>query len=395
MDFDTKMEHTDKNEDLDENSDNNVEDMKDIIEDEEQDNYYDIITFKNRINSKQTNYVKVKNEIFRIFYIMVGYFFGSGVSGYLLFLNSTVGTDLNIEIFQILTGYLVLVILANFWGPISGGIGAFLGDIIYQYTSLSVINWSYVISAVLIGVLSGLPKYDKNKTLPKLKIMKYFYLLVIGSILIPLIIFLGAYISNPNYNWNSNSGKIYTGNLVWFLISEIISFMFLAPIIIVIIDRALKKFTNEYDVLYIPILTHHYELSSDHAVPVNFGGYYIFFCTRCTAMVSGIITGVLIERIIYYLTGNPINPYFSFILCIFLPLPALIDWGTQKLLIRTSNDTIRLITGFLLGLSIQFTTLTQGLDLQIIILIILYFAIFGLFLYFGTRRLLKYNPEQY
>lgn len=40
-----------------------------------------------------------------------------------------------------------------------------------------------------------------------------------------------------------------------------------------------------------------------------------------------------------------------------LCLPALVDWGLQKINIRESNNVFRFISGFLLGVSILFIEL--------------------------------------
>lgn len=61
-----------------------------------------------------------------------------------------------------------------------------------------------------------------------------------------------------------------------------------------------------------------------------------------------IVLGFIIASIIGFEISNPY-------LIVFLTLPAMIDWGTQKLSLRESINSIRLLTGFFLGVAIQYS----------------------------------------
>ena len=82
-------------------------------------------------------------------------------------------------------------------------------------------------------------------------------------------------------------------------------------------------------------------------------------------------------------------PEFAVLLCIILPIPGLIDWGTQRMLLRTSTTESRLLTGFIIGNALHFISLTKNYYYFIIFLLILYFSILGLLMYFGHKREMK------
>ncbi len=334
------------------------------------DNYFKITEFKDRIRDSHPIIIRIRNEIIRIIFVSIAYFFGHTYSGYLYFLDFQ--NSLSYQNFQFLTGFIFLTVLANLWGPISGGLGALIGELMYQISSISSIKWQYLLISVLVGSLAGAVKYDKEKTVPELKVMKFFYALIIAAV-------ISAFLTDISLS-------------IAFLMSELISFVFLSPLIIVIVDRILRQTSNEHGVIYKVFLTHHWELESDHAVPVKIGGYHIFVCTRCTGTVAGIIFGLLIERILFF-SGTPISANLALILSASLPIPGLIDWGTQKLLYRKSNDTIRIITGVLLGLAMHMISFTGEFLYIISAFTIFYFGIFSLLYYFGTKKLRKFEID--
>ena len=122
-----------------------------------------------------------------------------------------------------------------------------------------------------------------------MKVMKMFYSLV-GVIVISLgVMFLVAWIQYPGIDWNSELGSALKTNYTRLLFSELVSFLFLGPITIAILDRVLKWASNPDGIVYKFFFTHHYEEQADHAIPLDLGGYQFFLCTRCTGTVSGII----------------------------------------------------------------------------------------------------------
>ncbi|MHA1728838.1 MAG: DUF2085 domain-containing protein [Promethearchaeota archaeon] len=350
------------------------------LHEDKEENYFSVIKYQDRIRPNKSKGEIIINEFIRIFFIILAYFFGNISSGYLFFLEHSYDTINQIQIFQFLTGSLILVVLANIWGPIAGGIGGFLGDLIYQFASIHSIKWEFTLIAIFIGLLAGFPRYDKDETLPNLKIMKYFYSLVAGTIFSVFFLFL-----------NNINPAVY----ITFFISELISFVFLGPLVIVLLDIILKNTANKYGIIYKIILTHHYELDSDHAVPINIGGYNIFVCTRCAGTITGILIGIFIETFLYFSSGIIIRPFFAFLLCIIMPLPGLIDWGTQKLIYRRSNDNLRIITGVLLGIAMHMLRFVKEYILGVFLLLLIYFGIFFGISVLGSKKINKNLDLQY
>jgi len=90
------------------------------------------------------------------------------------------------------------------------------------------------------------------------------------------------------------------------------------------------------------LLSHHSEAFYSRTIKISSS---VRLCTRCTGMLTGFVTLLLLEYLIL-----PVIPWFiAFPLMISFVLPAIIDWTTQKYRLRESNNGIRLITGFLLG----------------------------------------------
>ena len=145
--------------------------------------------------------------------------------------------------------------------------------------------------------------------------------------------------------------------------------------------------------IYNELLTHHPISASDHTFFLEFGRTRFFFCSRC----SGVIIGGLISMFATYLyeriTNQVLNAEIAFLLCVLLPIPGLIDWGTQRLSFRKSNTRYRLFTGFILGNALHFMSFTTKYGLEMLFLVVFYFSIFGLMMYMGHRKEMKKFKE--
>ncbi|MBN2156417.1 MAG: DUF2085 domain-containing protein [Candidatus Lokiarchaeota archaeon] len=371
----------------------NSEFEEDFISDEELEDDSEAL-IQSRIKYQISTLVKVKRIIFWILYIIVFYFFASRNSGYLSFLES--GID-RISGVKFLTGFLVLILCANIAGPIAGGIGALLGDLTYQLVTTKTIRMEFLLIAILMGVTAGVFRFDKEKTLKKMKVMHLFYSLV-GAIIFSLgVLFLIAWVRNPGLNWSSELGSALQFNYFQFFLSEITSFLFLAPIIIAILDRVLRWASNDKGIAYKFFFTHHYEEQADHTIPIDIGGYQFFVCSRCSGTVSGILLMFFIDSVLFeYNNGvEIINPTIAFILSIVFTIPALSDWGTQKLLLRESNDTIRLLTGVFLGAAIHLLVLAvDQYVIGVIIVLVAYFGAFFTMFALGNRKLRRFIQKR-
>lgn len=355
-------------------------------EDEEPpDNYFLIISFEDRIKHNQSLARRFKNVLFKVYITIVAYYFCARISGYLLFLKSPT-SGFSVQNFQFMTAIMIAVLLSNIFGSVAGTIGTLIGDITYQLVSNGTIFWHYTLSITFLAFISGIFYYKKDKTIPKKQIMKFFYLLVGGVMASFGFIILIVALQNPSFDFNSSSGEIFLRNTAQFMISEIISVLFVVPVIILIIDRILHKLANPFNAVYSMVLTHHTPFQSDHAIPLKIGGYYLFFCTRCTGMVFGIITAIFIESILTEGFRINIPETVAFYIALFSAIPGLIDWGTQKMGLRKSTDASRIITGLMIGTGMHMIGQARSLQTAVTILLIVYFTIFGLLLFLGYRK---------
>jgi uncharacterized membrane protein len=86
------------------------------------------------------------------------------------------------------------------------------------------------------------------------------------------------------------------------------------------------------------IIEHHPPWLRDRCLHLRVLGADIYPCARCTGTVLGLtLTLLLAPR-----WNNLMIPWL-------LALPAFLDWGTQKLGLRESNNKLRLVSGFILG----------------------------------------------
>ena len=365
----------------------------DTISDEEIEDDDEVLVHS-RIHYDLTMLQKIKRIAFWALFIMAFYYFASMNSGYMNFLEVT-GTERVESRVKFLLGLLVLVVFGNIAGPIAGGIGALLGDIVYQLATIKTVRPEYLLIAVLLGAGSGIFRFNKDETLKQMKVMKYFYSLVGASLVSLGIMFLIAWIRYPTINWDLEIGKALQFNYIQFFFSELLTYLFFGPLLIALIDRVLRWASNPEGIAYRFFFTHHYEEQADHAIPLDFGGYQFFVCTRCSGTVSGIIFMVFIDYSMLQFFGYEIiNPTIALILCIVFTLPALADWGTQKMQYRTSNDIVRLITGLFLGAAIHLLVLAmEQYVVAVIIILVVSFAAFFTMFFLGNRKLRKFIME--
>ncbi|MHA1684653.1 MAG: DUF2085 domain-containing protein [Promethearchaeota archaeon] len=175
------------------------------------------------------------------------------------------------------------------------------------------------------------------------------------------------------------SGALYLHfDVVWtFLI------LFTFPITVLVIDLVFNRIIGKERILYNPGLTHHMIEESDHTIAATLGNFTIFFCTRCTGMILGVLFSVY-TIITFKIEFNSLT---ALLLDIFIPMPVFIDWGSQRFGLRTSSTTSRIITGGLTGFGfylITFSTIDYPIGSSIILGT--YFVIFFLIYLISNRR---------
>ncbi len=273
-------------------------------------------------------------------------------------------------------------------GSLNGLVAGFLGEFLFQlafYNSL-FLEWCFVVA--LLGFLCGLYKYKPLKYHEGIKVYYTFISLIIISFIISAIIVLFQSFIYGNQLSIEDIIRNYGFN---FFFNSLISIIFFVPIILILYDKVLAK---EEKHLYYMWLTHHPVAASDHTFFLKFGRTKIYFCTRC----SGVIIGGLIALFSTYLTqkilGIEFDAGIALLLCIILPIPGIVDWGTQRLLLRKSTTGSRLFTGFIIGMALHFMSYTYDYYFYTMLILMIYFSIFFLLVYFGHKKEMRLLEEE-
>ncbi len=154
------------------------------------------------------------------------------------------------------------------------------------------------------------------------------------------------------------------------------------------IDRAEEDLflVPEPGELYHEFLTHHPLEDDDHTIVIMLGKVRVYLCTRCTAMIFGVLLSILYAKIIMYDFGYMIAPTTAFWLVSLLPIVPLTDWGLQALHIRKATTKSRLFTGFVLGFTIHLLMYTDDFQIEIMVITVVYFIIFGVLMKFRAKK---------
>ncbi len=273
-------------------------------------------------------------------------------------------------------------------GPIHGVISGFLGELLFQlafYDTL-YLEWCFIVA--ILGLLSGIYKYRPLKYYDPLNVYYTFIaLIIVSSVIFGLIMVIQFFL----YPGQESAEMIIINYGFKFFLQALISIIFIVPILLLIYDRVLSK---EERHLYYIILTHHPLSASDHTFYLKFGRTNIYFCSRC----SGVIIGGLIALFTFYLTYKifhvEFSAEFSLLLCIVLPVPGLIDWGTQRLFLRKSTTSSRLFTGFIIGSALHFMSFTYNYYYYTLLILVVYFGIFGVLVFLGHKKEMKLLKEE-
>lgn len=268
-------------------------------------------------------------------------------------------------------------------GSYQGFIAGFLGELLFQLAFYHELYLEWCLIVAFLGLLCGLYKYKPLKYQEGMKIYYTFIILIIISFSITSIIILFYYI----FYHNEFSNEIIILNFGFqFFMQSLISIIFIVPLLLALYDRVLAK---EEKYIYNMLLTHHPISASDHTFYFKFGRTRIYLCSRCSGVILGGIVALFSTYLIENIFGSGFSPELAFILCILLPIPGIIDWGTQRLLLRKSTTASRLFTGFIIGNALHFMSFTDKYYFFILILVMFYFAIFFLLVYLGHKKELK------
>ncbi|MHA1687877.1 MAG: DUF2085 domain-containing protein [Promethearchaeota archaeon] len=273
-------------------------------------------------------------------------------------------------------------------GPCRSFIAGFLGELLYQIGYFETIHVEWCLLMGTFGFICGLNIYKPLKYL-KIKNIAFtllvFFLASLGGALVLLLF---------KFFSLESGGTIESAfsNPVWyFFLHGFLSTALLSLPLLIIYDFFLSR---KERIIYNELLTHHLSFQSDHAFYLQFGRTYIFFCSRCSGVIIGGLFSIFLTTLLENGFNIMINPDFAVLVCMILPIPGMIDWGTQRLLYRTSNTKIRLLTGFILGIALHFMSFTSKHALFMLFLLIFYFSLLGVLIYIGHKKELKQSKEK-
>ncbi|MFW9865785.1 MAG: DUF2085 domain-containing protein [Candidatus Thorarchaeota archaeon] len=278
---------------------------------------------------------------------------------------------------------LIFTFFSSLAGSIHGFIDGFLAELLYQLAFYHDIylEWTFIVG--ILGFLVGLYKYKPERFDDKIKFIYTFFVLVIASLVITGLIMIIQVLTS--------TGDIIPNIIIFnygvkFFFQALISYVFLVPVLAILYDRVFS--TREKHLYYI-FLTHHPESASDHTFYLKFGRTKIFFCSRCSGVITGGLFALFFTHMLTQIFQTELSSEIALILIIILPLPGLTDWGTQRLLLRKSTTASRLFTGFIIGNALHFMSLTYKYYFFTIIILIIYFTAFGILLYLGHKKELR------
>ncbi|MFX1376088.1 MAG: DUF2085 domain-containing protein [Promethearchaeota archaeon] len=275
-------------------------------------------------------------------------------------------------------------------GSFHGLIDGFIAEILYQVAFYHEIYFEWCLIVAILGFLVGIYKYKPLKYNEGKKVYYTLLVLVINSFIITGLIILFQLVFYPT---QFTLETIILNYGFKFFLQSFLSIVFIVPLLLVLYDKVFALNENH---LYYMILTHHPVSASDHTFYLKFGRTKIYFCSRC----SGVILGGLIAFFATYMLEKVYQAEFSgeiaLILIIILPIPGIVDWGTQRLLLRTSTTGSRLFTGFIIGNALHFMSFTYDYYFFTMLILFIYFSVFGTLIYFGYKKEMKLlRTEEY
>ena len=115
-------------------------------------------------------------------------------------------------------------------------------------------------------------------------------------------------------------------------------------------------------------------LAHNHWVTLKILGYDFRVCSRCSGYTLGLMAPLLSYRI---MGSRPVlRGTLWYLACFFMALPLIFDWLSQSWRLRNSNNFLRFLTGFLLGLDLFiYSKLGIGVETKIQLFVTAAFAV--------------------
>lgn len=284
---------------------------------------------------------------------------------------------------------LIFTFFSVLGGPIHGLIDGFIAEFLYQLAFYNQIYIEWCLIVGILGLLVGLlVKYKPLKYHEGIKVYITFLLMIIISFIISGLIIGFQMIFYPD----QFTLEILIINFGFkFFLQALISIVFLVPIILVLYD---KVFAVSEKHLYYMFFTHHPVSASDHTFYLQFGRTKIYFCSRCSGVILGGLFSMFLLNLMEVIYKTEFSPEIALILIIILPIPGIIDWGTQRLLLRKSTTGFRLLTGFVLGSALFIMGFTYKYYFYTMLILVIYFSIFFLLIFFGHKKEMRLLREE-
>ena len=273
-------------------------------------------------------------------------------------------------------------------GPYHGFVAGFIGEYLYQLAYYQTIYLDWCLLIAFWGFMCGVYKYKPLKYQEKMKVLYTFLYLFFNSLIMMILIIV---IQKNYYLINENINLIILNYGFKFFIQSLITIIILVPILLILYD---KGFATQERHWYFMILTHHPVSASDHTFYFRFGRTHVYFCSRCSGVIIGGMMASFFTHLIEKFFNAEFNPELAVLLCVILPIPGLIDWGTQRMLLRKSTTESRLFTGFIIGAALHLISFTYKYYFFILFLLVLYFSILFLLMYFGHRKEMRLQKEE-
>ena len=131
------------------------------------------------------------------------------------------------------------------------------------------------------------------------------------------------------------------------------------------------------------LLSHHYPQEYNHCILFKFKQKNYYLCARC----FGYYSSFFIFFLFYFFVDSFIYN-FNWIILYFLPFFAFIDWELTEKKIYSGNNSIRYITGFLLGITgsrLIFLFLHNPFEKSIYLCFGMYFILIMILFFFNKN----------
>jgi len=307
-------------------------------------------------------------------YIYISEYFGS---------ISTPYVGINEFSFVFGVSLLVFTFFSILAGPIQAFIAGFFGELLFQLASPNNVFLDWCLIVALFGMIAGMYKYKPLKYQKFKSVLITIIILVIDSVIMMLFITVFQFIF---YSTALQFEIVFINFGFKFLLEALLSAMILVPILLIIYDKVLAS-TERH--LYYLGLTHHPLSASDHTFYFQFGRTKLYLCSRCSGMIIGIIMSIFFTHLVQQIFDTNFSSEAALLITIIFPIPGLIDWGTQKLLFRTSTTESRLLTGFIIGVAAHFIAFTGEYYFLTIFIVTFYFVILIILIFFSQKKLIR------